>query len=306
MKAAARGYVCIARDDCRGRYASEGEWYPYRHESADGYDAVEWAAALPYANGKVGLYGASYLGLTQLLAAISSPPHLAAIMPVVAPSDFHAHLAYEGGAFEQLAAQAWSTLMAEGTLQREVSDDSQPYRWEMKYSPADYPLLAVPDVKLLGKYYFDWVAHPTNDDYWKQWSIEEHFARIRVPALHVGAWYDLFQEGSLRNYMGIQHRGGTEAARQNQRLVMEVGGHAGFGRKVGDVDFGSDSVLDIDDLALRWYDYILKGIDNGMAKEKPVRLFVMGKNEWRDEEIGRWHARKALAITCIPRGRPTP
>src|SRR3982074_565791 len=81
-KAATRGYVVVAQD-VRGRYQSEGEWYPFKHESDDGYDTVEWAAALPYANGKVGMFGGSYVGATQFLAAIARPPHLAGICPTV-------------------------------------------------------------------------------------------------------------------------------------------------------------------------------------------------------------------------------
>ena len=154
----------------------------------------------------------------------------------------------------------------------------------MKNPPVDYPLLELGTPAGLADYYYDWISHPSYDDYWKQWSIEEHFAQIHVPALHVAAWYDLFQDGSIRNYMGIKSKGGTEAARKGQRLVIIVGGHAGAGQKIGDVDFGKDSVLDTWALGLRWYDYVLKGVDNGMAGQKPVRVFVMGKDVWRDEE----------------------
>jgi hypothetical protein len=86
LKAAARGYVCIIQD-VRGRNASEGEWYPFKYEAQDGYDSVEWAAALPYANGKVGMFGLSYIGATQMLAAIAAPPHLVRIFPIITASD---------------------------------------------------------------------------------------------------------------------------------------------------------------------------------------------------------------------------
>src|SRR6202021_1729366 len=99
LKWAARGYVVVAQD-VRGRYASEGEWYPFKNESQDGYDTVEWAAALPYSNGKVGMFGGSYGGATQYLAAISSPPHLAGISPDVTASNYHDGWTYQGGAFE--------------------------------------------------------------------------------------------------------------------------------------------------------------------------------------------------------------
>ncbi len=283
LKAAAQGYVYIVQD-VRGRNASEGDWYPFKFEPQDGYDTVEWAAALPYSNGKVGMFGGSYVGATQMLAAIAAPPHLAGIMPVVTASDYHAHWAYQGGTFSLLVAQAWCSALALDTLQRRAGKSAQPLHYDIKRPPADYALLEPGTSAGLADYYFDWIAHPANDEYWKQWSIEEHFTQIKVPALHVAAWYDLFQDGSLRNYVGIKSKGGSEAARKGQRLVIMVGGHAGAGPKIGEVDFGKDSVLDTWALGLRWYDYLLKGINNGMASEKPVRVFVMGKNAWRDEE----------------------
>src|SRR5882762_2377428 len=94
LRAAARGYAVIAQD-VRGRFESEGEWYPFRNESQDGYDTVEWAAALPYSNGKVGMFGGSYVGATQYLAAIASPPHLAGISPDVTASNYHDGWTYQ-------------------------------------------------------------------------------------------------------------------------------------------------------------------------------------------------------------------
>src|SRR5207249_1577442 len=164
VRGAARGYVVVVQD-VRGRYTSEGDWYPFLHESNDGYETVEWAAALPYSNGKVGMFGGSYVGATQMLAAIAHPPHLAGICPYVTASNYY-------------------------------------------------------------------------DEYWKRWSIEEHFADINVPVLHVAAWYDIFLGGSLRNYIGIKAHGANDAARRGQHLLVVIGGHAGSGHKIGEVDFG--------------------------------------------------------------------
>lgn len=283
LMAAARGYVVVVQD-VRGRYASEGDWYPFKYESQDGYDTVEWAAVLPYSSGKVGMYSGSYVGATQMLAAIASPPHLAGIMPIVTASNYHENWTYQGGAFEQWFDQSWTTGLAENTFDRRMGRDSYATRWDMKLPLTDYPLIDLGTPAGLADYYLDWLAHPTYDDHWKQWSIEEHFSQIQVPALHVAAWYDLFQDGSIRNYLGIKAHGGSEAARSGQRLLVIVGGHAGFGPKIGDVDFGKDSVVSENAIIVRWYDYLFKGIDNGMGSEKPVKLFVMGKNVWREEE----------------------
>jgi putative CocE/NonD family hydrolase len=281
--AAARGYVLVTQD-VRGRYTSEGEWYTFKNESQDGYDTVEWAAALPYSNGKVGMFGGSYVGATQMLAAIASPPHLAGILPIVTASNYHENWTYQGGAFEQWFDQSWTTGLAENTLDRRMSKDSYATRWDTKLPLTDYPLLDLGAPAGLADYYLDWLAHPTYDDYWKRWSIEEHLSQIKVPALHVAAWYDLFQDGTFRNYLGIKAHGGSEAARNGQRLLVIVGGHAGSGPIIGEVDFGKDSVISEDAITLRWYDYLFKGINNGMGGEKPVKLFVMGKNVWREEQ----------------------
>src|SRR4051812_22255204 len=117
VKGALRGYVVI-NQDVRGRYTSDGEWYPFLHESNDGYDTVEWAAALPYSDGRVGMYGGSYVGATQMLAAIAHPPHLAGICPVVTASNYHEGWTYQGGAFEQWFNESWTSGLAQDTAHR--------------------------------------------------------------------------------------------------------------------------------------------------------------------------------------------
>ena len=283
VKAAARGYVYVIQD-CRGRFASEGEWYVFKDESQDGYDAIEWAAALPYSNGKVGLVGMSYVGVTQMLAAITTPPHLAGIMPVITGSNYHENWTYQGGALAQSFDQGWSTYFAGDTLNRRALKDTDAAHGEMMLPLREFPVLIPGPAAGLADYYLDWLAHPSYDAYWKQWSIEEQFAKIKVPGFHIAAWYDLFQDGTLKNYQGITAQGGSEAARNNQKLLVFPGGHAGLKAKIGDIDFGKDSVPDIAGLTLRWYDHVLKGVDNGIANEKPVKIFVMGRNVWRDED----------------------
>jgi hypothetical protein len=290
LKAAARGYVVIVQD-VRGRFESEGEWYTFKHESDDGYDSVEWAAALPYSNGKVGMFGGSYVGATQMLAAIAHPPHLAGICPVVTASNYHENWTYQGGAFEQWFNQSWTSGLAINTAERAVQNNANALGGIWKLPLAEYPLFNFPDpsaapvsMQSLAPYYLDWLAHPDYDDYWKPISIEEHFSDITIPVLTVAAWYDLFQGGSLRNYLGIKSHGGSEAARKGQHLLMAIGGHAGSGRKIGDVDFGPAAAeFDEDEVTLKWYDYLFKGVQNEFAG-KPVKIFVMGVNHWREED----------------------
>ncbi len=286
---AAHGYVVIAQD-VRGRYTSEGEWYPFRHESNDGYDAVEWAAALPSSNGKVGMIGGSYVGATQMLSAIAHPPHLAGICPVVTASNYHDGWTYQGGALEQWFDQNWATQLATNTMWRLIAKNTNALLGAPVLPLTHYPAfnyLSLPAgaeaTAELAPYYLDWLAHPDYDAYWKQWSIEEHFSDIQVPALHIGGWYDIFLAGTLRNYMGIKAHGGTDEARKGQRLLVQIGGHAGFGRRIGDVEFGDDALkFPSTEVVLAWYDYLFKGVQNEFATV-PVRIFVMGENKYRQE-----------------------
>lgn len=291
LKAVARGYMVVVQD-VRGRYASDGEWYPFKYEMNDGYDTVEWAAALPGSNGKVGMWGGSYVGATQMLAAVTHPPHLAAICPVVTASNYHENWTYQGGAFEQWFNESWTSGLAQDTLDRKIRRESKPAEDIDVLPLPHYPVLqskmqtgSVETSHELAPYFADWAKHTEYDDYWKQWAIAERYDDIRVPALTVAAWYDIFQGGSLRNYMGMRDHAGTEEARRGQRLLIVIGGHAGGGRKIGAVDFG-DTAAEFDEgkVTLDWYDYILQGKQNEFAREERVKLFVMGENKWRWEK----------------------
>ncbi|MGI8960190.1 MAG: CocE/NonD family hydrolase [Bryobacteraceae bacterium] len=291
FEAAAHGYVVIVQD-VRGRYTSQGEWYPFKYESQDGYDTVEWAASLPYSNGKVGMFGGSYVGATQMLTAIAHPPHLAGICPVVTASNYHDGWTYQGGAFEQWFNESWTSGLAQDTLNRTVQKRTNALEEAWKLPLAHYPLFNFEEspspaslTDSLAPYFLDWLAHASYDEYWKRWSIQEHYRDITVPALTIAAWYDIFQGGSLRNYVGTKAKAGNPAARDGQRLLVVIGGHAGSGRKIGDVDFGPVAAeFDGDGVTLRWYDFLLKGIENEFAKEKRVKIFVLGVNEWRQED----------------------
>src|SRR5579872_3186458 len=170
IEGAQRGYVVIV-EDTRGRYTSEGEWYPFRHESDDGFDTVEWAAALPYSNGKVGMWGGSYVGATQMLTAIAHPPHLAGICPVVTASNYHENWTYQGGAFEQWFNESWTSGLAQNTVDRQVTKATNAMQGAPQLPLAKYPLFNFAELRTadmtasLAPYFLDWLAHPTYDDY---------------------------------------------------------------------------------------------------------------------------------------------
>jgi hypothetical protein len=287
---ALRGFMMVIQD-VRGRYTSEGEWYPFKHEIEDGYDTVEWAAALPHSNGKVGMFSGSYVGATQMLAAIGHPPHLAGICPVVTASNYHENWTYQGGAFEQWFNESWTSGLARDTANRTISNATNALVGSGVLPLSQYPVFNLKQTggaEITGKlapYFLDWLAHPEYDSYWKQWSIEENYANIQVPALVIAAWYDIFQGGSVRNYEGIRAHGGSEDARTKTQLVVAIGGHSGWSRKVGAVDFGPDAPFDENTIMLDWYDYLFKGKQNKFANGKTVKIFVMGENKWRDEAV---------------------
>jgi len=282
-KAAGKGYVVIIQD-CRGRFHSEGEWYPLKFESTDGYDTIEWAATLPYGNGRIGMFGDSYFAVTATLAALAHPPHLAAVFVVFPASDYNDGFAYQGGAFLQELMEGWTSGVALNTLDRRVQKDMPISRWEMDLALGEYPVLA-PQGSFgpgLAPYFFDWVSHPNYDDYWKQWSADLHADAVNVPIYQVAVWYDLFLGGTLKHYAAFKAHGG-EVARGKQWLMAGPWNHGPLTGKPGDIDFGPASRGNMETLATRWFDYILKNVDDGIGGEKPVKIFVMGANVWRDE-----------------------
>jgi hypothetical protein len=281
---AASGYVVVLQDT-RGRYESEGEFYPFRNEASDGYDSVEWAAAQPWSDGKVGMFGGSYVGATQLLAATAKPPHLLAIFPYVTAAEYYEGWTYQGGALMDWFTSSWSSGLAVDTLRRKASPGAHPLEWVKEGALRDYRLLEPPAARELAPYFRDWVTHETDDDYWKAVRVKDHYAEMTVKALHGAGWHDIFLEGSIRNYLGLRANAATPEAREGQRLLVGPWAHAATSPegKIGDVVFGREAVLDMTATIRDWFDYALKGVANQFVKER-VRLFVMGDNAWRDED----------------------
>lgn len=283
---ARHGYMVVSQDT-RGRYASEGDFYTFRDEEDDGYDTVEWAAGLPGSNGQVGMYGFSYVGATQMLAAVQQPPSLSCICPAITASDYYEGWAYRGGAFSLAFNASWATFLSIDTAQRRGDSEAMYRMWAAFANiTALYPSLPLsdfPNLEGIAPYFFDWVEHESYDDYWKQWSIEPRYERINVPALHVAGWYDIFLQGTLKNYVELRKNAATEAAREGQRLIIGPWWHMPWSSRAGAMDFGPAARSRIDEEQIRWFDYWLKGDDNGYLDEPPVRVFIMGANRWRAE-----------------------
>ena len=281
---ASHGYV-VLQQDTRGRFESGGEFYPFKHEMNDGYDTIEWAASLPYADGRVGMYGGSYVGATQMLAAASGPPHLVGIFPYVTAAEYYEGWTYEGGALMQWFASSWTSGLALDTLQRKTSGLTRSKEWAEKLPVEDYRLLSLPTVADVAPYFRDWVEHETNDEFWRAIKVSDHYGKMNIKALHSGGWHDIFSGGSIRNFIDLRKQAPTAEARNGQRLLMGPWAHAATSPdgQIGDVTFGTQAVLDMNETILKWYDYVMKGKQNEFATGAPVRIFVMGDNVWRDE-----------------------
>jgi len=279
---AAHGYVVVLQDT-RGRFASGGDFYPFRYESQDGYDTVEWAAALPYSTGQVAMFGGSYVGATQMLAAIAKPPHLVAIFPYVTASEYYDGWTYQNGALMQWFTSSWASGLAQDTLRRSAERRLNPKAWVAGLPVDSYRMLDLPPVASLTPYYNDWILHECDDDYWRPWKISDHYAEMNVKALHSGGWNDIFSKGTLLNFIGMRK---DSPAAASQRLLMGPWAHAPTSPEggIGDVVFGKQAVLDFDDITVKWLDYALKDAKNEFATGAPVRIFIMGENAWRDEQ----------------------
>jgi putative CocE/NonD family hydrolase len=282
---AAHGYLVVVQDT-RGRYDSGGEFYPFRNESADGYDTVEWAAKLEQSNGKVGMFGGSYVGATQMLAAMAVPPHLVSIFPYVTASEYYDGWTYQNGAWMQWFSSSWTSGLAVDTMRRQADSTRAPKDWVNTLPLRDYAVLNSPQPSSLAPYFRDWLSHERDDAYWQQWRVSDYYSRMTVMGLHAGGWHDLFLKGSIKNYTGLKQQASTAEARVGQRLIVGPWTHAPTSAvgKIGDVVFGKAAVFDDTAVALKWFDYSLKGIKNEYASGSPVRLFIMGDNVWRDEQ----------------------
>ncbi len=280
---AQHGYVFVAQD-CRGRYASEGVLYPLINEDRDGYDTIEWAAAQPWSNGKVGTTGASYLAMDQYAAAILSPPHLVAMYAAVGSQNYYQDSAYRGG-IPGLGWPVWILLSAatDPTADLPTRDRLS----ELVKHPE--PWLRQPRAeraKVFGGFpaqkrvYDDFYAHPTLDAYWKQpgFDTADYYARMKdVPTLFLSGWYDSFADATLRNYATL-----ARLQKTPKRLIMGPWPH-GYGKSLcGDGEFGPAAELDENAIVLDWFDHVIKGQPLRVLGPEPVRYFRMGGKGGRD------------------------
>jgi putative CocE/NonD family hydrolase len=293
--AVGRGYAVVAQD-VRGRYASDGEYDPYRNDGRDGYDTIEWAAVQPWSNGRVGTFGLSYPGAVQWLAALESPPHLLAMVPAMTfsrPDNFF----YAGGTFDlSWIGWIWNTMAADARRRRGLAgsrtDDDAEASWPSVRDRfrARLPLADLRELRDIAAYYFVWLSKPPGDPYWSFADLRGRYDRTKAAVLNFSVWHDeaYGPDGAITNFLGLlAARRGDADPRTELVLGPWIHGSATANDRAGQVragdrTFGSAAGLDYDDLVLSFLDFHLRGIANGVDRASRVRVFVMGEDAWRE------------------------
>ncbi len=274
------GYAVVMQDT-RGRFTSEGEFYPFRAEVDDGVDFTKWIKQQPWCNGKIGGFGISYLGFTQWAMAVNNPD-LTAISPSLIAANIYNGI-YQGGAFGKLTFLHWS-LTTVGRYGR-YNDWKGADNIETGYK--HFPLIESDDVALIDiPFYNEWVSHPTPDAYWQGLNVDHHFAEITAPAFLVAGWYDFLLEGQIKDFQ-VLLKTATPAVRERSRLLIGPWNHSFYNNNQQRYGIEKGKLEFIPEIYLKesknWFDYTLQGLDNGWDKRPLIHLYVLGKNEWRYE-----------------------
>ncbi len=276
----------VAIQDVRGRGGSSGEFYPFHHEARDGAETIAWLRTHSASNGRIGMYGFSYQGATQLLAAVEQPEGLKCIAPHMTAVDLYHGWFYHQGALRLNSTLGWGIQMLREDARRRglrSASDRLEAAWaniraQSGYVPyGTHPAIVDPELSGCVR---DWVSHRDPGDYWSRLDINARIHRIQVPALHVAGWFDTYLEGSIAGYLSLRSGAGTEFARENQYLIAGPWVHLPWGDRVGDGNLGEAASMDTDAILLRWFSHWLKESDD-FSSEPRIRYFSMGPNEWR-------------------------
>ncbi len=282
----ARGYA-IVMQNTRGRYASEGVFDPFRREAQDGQDTLDWIVGQPWSNGKVGMFGASYGAFNQWVVAHAGHPSLRAIMPAFGMANAY-EFVYAGGTFRLRQWTDWgANLAAPYTFDRKT--------FSARLDEINRVLPVVEQDRHIGfelPFVRDWLAHPEYDRYWQLAGIGGDYAAIGVPAYSIGGWYDMLLGNTLRDFVAMSSAEFDPDVRARQYLIVGPWSHIirpwpwapDYDGRLGEIDFGPEAVLDMQSIRLAFFDRYLKADDDVSTERSRVRIFVMGINEWRDEQ----------------------
>jgi len=282
---ARRGYNVVIQD-VRGRGGSEGAFYPFRHEGRDGSETIAWLRSRPECNGRIGMYGFSYQGMTQLLAAAEQPEGLQCIAPAMTAADLYRGWFYHNGALRLGSSLGWGLQMLKEDAVRLGLQDARAKlqaAWTNLPAQAQWmPYTEHPPIvgEGLPSYVRDWFEHDGAGEYWTTMDVSERAEKIAVPALHVSGWYDTYLEGSMAGFELLRKK---SPAREQQYLLAGPWVHIPWGDSAGGMQWGEAALLDTDALLLRWFDHWLKDAGT-FAGEPKVRHFALGANQWCEAE----------------------
>ncbi|MBT2533730.1 CocE/NonD family hydrolase [Arthrobacter sp. ISL-48] len=288
------GFIMVIQD-VRGRYASDGVWEPLRHEGPDGFDTIAWAAQLAGSNGRVGMVGGSYCGNTQWQAAIQQPPALKAITPLMTWTDPSEALVARGGATQISVITSWSLAAGFDWLSRQrLTDKEMTDRVASLVEDFDglesdgfwgLPITDLPVLRRYGTPVFVEPGAATDVDATQHMRVRGSHPRVQVPSLHSGGWYDSCLQGTIDNFTAMRDLG------RESRLIIGPWTHEDFGNRIGAQDFGIMSSRNAGAHPNgSWSDEVLAFLRRHLTDDAPaitsapVRIFVMGLNQWRDED----------------------
>ena len=280
-----RGYAVVVQD-CRGRGDSGGEWDPYVCELNDGYDTHEWVGQQSWCDGNVGTFGLSYPGFTQTLPASLRSKYLKAVAPIASQQDNYGHHRVNGVIHHSVSLTFLNMLGHSMQSESLKHYDQQEF---FKTLPID---TAMEVVTRTHPYYKGVIDHEQYDDWWDSYSLRNKYSEMAVPSLFITGWFDSLSHENFKLFNGWTTQARTEDARKKTKLIVGPWSHqvSPWGREpmgengeYQDRTFGRQGLWDIVDMHTHWYDQRLKGIDTGIDDEPPIKLFVMGQNEWRYE-----------------------
>ena len=275
---ARQGYNVVIQD-VRGRGDSEGDFYPFRHEARDGAETIAWLRTRPESNGSIGMYGFSYQGMTQLLAAAEQPEGLVCIAPAMTACDLYSGWFYQGGALRLSSTLGWGLQMLKEDARRRglrEASDMLERAWSnlpAQFVETSYAGHAVFGFEALPTYLRDWIEHDQPGEYWQAMDVSQSLAKIKIPALHVSGWYDTYLRGSVDGFNAMC----THA--EHQYLLAGPWIHIPWGDRIGPLSLGPEANLDTDALLLRWFNHWLKGTGE-FCNEPPIRHFALGEAKW--------------------------
>ncbi len=284
---ARRGYAYFVQD-CRGRHESGGEWEPFLNERKDGFDTIEWISKQDWNNGSVGMIGGSYGGFVQWTAAVEAPPALKCIIPQVSPPDLFFNIPYDYGIFMLYGAVWWANYVKD----KETMVGAPPSLGKSIDKFLTLPLSKVDD-EVLGvdiPFYNKWLQMNKHSDFEKG-NFEKDLNKVNIPALYISGWWDGDGIGTKRIWTKMR-----SLQKQNQYLIYGPWTHAfNTTSQIGDTDYGSEAILELQSVYLRWFDHWLKNKKVEIEKMPKVRVFVTGLNQWRD--LDDWPASQSSTYT---------